>query len=251
MSEDLEGCTRCVLLFKGIKKSYAEKANEHLGKARLAAQKQQYKDAAESAEKAIEIIQEDSNRKQMDMARALYYEFLGLDSIKYDKALEAANYLGRSGGFYHRLGMITEYQRVFEKQAKILRVIARTHMLEKKFVDAASYFERAAMAYQRLDNKPEEMDCKAKSYISRAAAERNISGRKLYLRKAVELIEEKGSDEPIIKAHLAYYNALFVEDEKPSLALTYYSEALQNYQLAGSKARIGEIKEKMQKLTDQ
>lgn len=246
----MECCTRCVLLFKGIKKSFAEKANEHLGKARLAAQKQQYKDAAECAEKAIEILKDDSNRKQMDMARALYYEFLGLDFIKYDKALEAANYLGRSGGFYHRLGMITEYQRVFEKQAKILRVIARTHMLEKKFVDAASYFERAAMSYQRLDNKPEELDCKAKSYISRAAAERNISGRKLYLRKAVELIEEKGSDEPIIKAHLAYYNALFVEDEKPSLALSYYSEALQNYQLAGSKARIEEIKEKMQKLTD-
>ncbi|NPD89780.1 MAG: hypothetical protein HGN29_13795 [Asgard group archaeon] len=237
-------------MFKGLKKSYAEKANEHLGKARLAAQKKQYRDAAECAEKAIEVLKDDSNRKQMDIARALYNEFLGLDSIKYDKALEAANYLGRSGGYYHRLGMVSEYQRVFEKQAKILRVIARTYMLEKKFVDAASYFERAAMAYQRLKNKPEELDCKAKSYISRAAAEKNISGRKLYLKKAVELIEEKGSEEPIIKAHLAYYNALFVEDEKPSLALKYYSEALQNYQLAGSKTRIEEIKEKMRMLTD-
>ncbi|MHA1516953.1 MAG: hypothetical protein ACTSPF_15625 [Candidatus Heimdallarchaeaceae archaeon] len=145
--------------------------------------------------------------------------------------------------------MIAEYQRVFEQQAKILRVMAIQQMKERRFVDAASYFEQAAMAYQRLDDKADEMDCKAKSYISRAAAEKHISGRKLYLKKAVELIEERGSEEPIIKAHLAFYNALFVEDEKPEMALKYYAEALQNYQLAGSKSRIQEIKEKVEKLT--
>jgi tetratricopeptide (TPR) repeat protein len=237
-------------LFRGLKKSTSEKANEHLGKARLAAQRQQYEAAAVCAEKAIDILKDENNRKQIDVAKALYYEYLGMNSIKFDKALEAANYLGRSGGFYHRLGMITEYQRVFEKQAKILRVVARQLMQEKRFVEAGSYFERAAMAYQRLDNKAEELDCKAKSYISRAAAEKNISGRKSFLKKAVELIEEKGSDEPIIKAHLAYYNALFVEDEKPKMALKYYTEALQNYQLAGSESRIQEIKEKVKKLTE-
>ncbi|MHA2357225.1 MAG: hypothetical protein ACXABK_00465 [Candidatus Heimdallarchaeaceae archaeon] len=237
-------------MFRGLKKSTSEKANEHLGKARLAAQRQQYEAAAVCAEKAIDILKDENNRKQIDVAKALYYEYLGMNSIKFDKALEAANYLGRSGGFYHRLGMITEYQRVFEKQAKILRVVARQLMQEKRFVEAGSYFERAAMAYQRLDNKAEELDCKAKSYISRAAAEKNISGRKSFLKKAVELIEEKGSDEPIIKAHLAYYNALFVEDEKPKMALKYYTEALQNYQLAGSESRIQEIKEKVKKLTE-
>lgn len=237
-------------MFKGIRKSIAERANEHLGKARLAAQKRDYQEAAECAEKALELLKEEDNRKQSDIAKALYYEYLGLNSVKFDKALEAANYLGRSGGFYHRLGMITEFQRVFEQQAKILHVIARQFMQEKRFVEAASYFERAAISYQRLDKKADELDCKAKSYISRAAAEKNISGRKSFLKKAVELIEERGSDEPIIKAHLAYYNALFVEDERPELALKYYSEALQNYQLAGSQGRIGEIKEKMSNLTE-
>ena len=237
-------------MFRGLKKSASEKANEHLGKARLAAQRQQFEEAASCVEKAIDILKEENNRKQIDIAKALYYEYLGMNSIKFDKALEAANYLGRSGGFYHRLGMLTEYQRVFEKQAKILRVVARQLMQERKFVEAGSYFERAAMAYQRLNNKPEELDCKAKSYISRAAAEKNISGRKSFLKKAVELMEEKGSDEPIIKAHLAYYNALFVEDERPEMALKYYTEALQNYQLAGSQSRIQEIKEKVRKLTE-
>ena len=121
---------------------------------------------------------------------------------------------------------------------------------DKKFVEAASYFERAAMAYQKFDKKADELDCKAKSYISRAAAEKNISGRKLYLKKAVELIEERGSDEPVIKAHLSYYNALFVEEERPDLALKYYTEALQNYQLAGIQSRIEEIKSKIQKLIE-
>jgi hypothetical protein len=237
-------------LAKRIKKSVAEKANEQLGKARIAAQEKNFQEAADFVQKAINIFEKEKNRKQMDMAKALYYEYLGFDCIKFDKALEAANYLGRSGGFYHRLGMVTEYQRVFDKQAKILRVVARKLMKEKKFVEAGSYFERAAMAYQRLNNKADELDCKAKSYISRAAAEKKISGRKLFLKKAVDLIEEKGSDEPIIKAHLAYYNALFVEDEKPEMALKYYTDALQNYQLAGSKSRIKEIKEKMKKLTE-
>ncbi|OLS33301.1 MAG: hypothetical protein HeimAB125_00230 [Candidatus Heimdallarchaeota archaeon AB_125] len=232
-----------------MKKSSTEKANEELGKARLAAQQKNYKDAAKFVETAIEILKEEDNRKQLDMAKALRNEYLGMDAIKYNKALEAANYLGRSGGFYHRLGMITEFQRVFEQQAKILRVIARQLMQERRFVDAASHFEQAAMAYQRLNNKADEMDCKAKSYISRAAAEKHISGRKLYLKKAVELIEERGSEEPIIKAHLAFYNALFVEDERPKLALQYYSDALQNYQLAGSQSRIQEVKAKMEKLT--
>ena len=79
---------------------------------------------------------------------------------------------------------------------------------------------------------------------------KNISGRKVFLKKAVELMGERGSDEPVIKAHLAYYNALFVEEEKPQLALKYYSEALQNYQLAGSQGRIEEVKEKMAILTE-
>lgn len=237
-------------MFKGLKKSNAEKANEHLGKARLAAQQKKYKEASEHAEKAIEIFKETESRKQIDLAKAVYYEYLGMDAIKFNKALEAANYLGRSGGFYHRLAMVTEYQRIFDHQAKILRVIARQLMTEKRFVEAASHFEQAAIAYQRIKNKAEELDCKAKSYISRAAAEKNISGRKVFLKKAVELMEEKGSDEPIIRAHLAYYNALFVEDENPKLALKFYSEALQNYQLAGSKGRIEEIKEKMTTLTE-
>ena len=237
------------MLFKGTRKSSKEKANEKLGKARLAAQQKNYKEAAKFAESAIEILKEEDNRKQMDVAKALQNEYLGMSAIKYNKALEAANYLGRSGGFYHRLGMITEYQRVFEQQAKILRVMAIQQMKERRFVDAASYFEQAAIAYQRLNNKADEMDCKAKSYISRAAAEKHISGRKLYLKKAVELIEERGSEEPVIKAHLAFYNALFVEDEKPEMALKYYAEALQNYQLAGSQSRIQEIKEKVEKLT--
>ncbi len=237
-------------MFKGLKKSSAEKANEHLGKARLAAQHKKYGEASEYAEKAIEIFKQNENRKQIDLAKALYYEYLGLNAIKFDKALEAANYLGRSGGFYHRLGLITEYQRIFHQQAKILRVIAGQLMKEKRFVEAASHFEQAAMAYQRIDNKVEELDCKAKSYISRAAAEKNISGRKVFLKKAVELMEERGSDEPVIKAHLAYYNALFVEEEKPQLALKYYSEALQNYQLAGSQGRVEEVKEKMTTLTE-
>ncbi len=236
-------------MFKGTRKSSKEKANEKLGKARLAAQQKNYKEAAKFAESAIEILKEEDNRKQMDVAKALQNEYLGMSAIKYNKALEAANYLGRSGGFYHRLGMITEYQRVFEQQAKILRVMAIQQMKERRFVDAASYFEQAAIAYQRLNNKADEMDCKAKSYISRAAAEKHISGRKLYLKKAVELIEERGSEEPVIKAHLAFYNALFVEDEKPEMALKYYAEALQNYQLAGSQSRIQEIKEKVEKLT--
>ncbi len=237
------------MLFKGTRKSSKEKANEKLGKARLAAQQKNYKEAAKFAESAIEILKEEDNRKQMDVAKALQNEYLGMSAIKFNKALEAANYLGRSGGFYHRLGMITEYQRVFEQQAKILRVMAIQQMKERRFVDAASYFEQAAIAYQRLNNKADEMDCKAKSYISRAAAEKHISGRKLYLKKAVELIEERGSEEPVIKAHLAFYNALFVEDEKPEMALKYYAEALQNYQLAGSQSRIQEIKEKVEKLT--
>ncbi len=237
-------------MFKGIRKSIAEKANEQLGRARLAAQQKNYQEAADFAERAIDLLQTEDNRKQIDIAKALHYEYLGLKSIKFDKALEAANYLGRSGGFYHRLNMISEFQRVFEQQAKILRVIAGQYMKEKRFVDAGSYFERAAIAYQRLDKKADELDCKAKSYISRAAAERNISGRKSFLKKAVEIIEERGSDEPIIKAHLAYYNALFVEDERPELALKYYSESLQNYQLAGSKVRIEEIKVKMKNLTE-
>ncbi len=232
-----------------MKKSSTEKANEELGKAKVAAQQKHYIDAAKFAEKAIEILKTEDNRKQMDLAKALHNEYLGMDAVKFNKALEAANYLGRSGGFYQRLGMITEYQRVFEQQAKILLVIAKQLMQERRFVDAASYFEQAAIAYQRLNNKAEEMDCKAKSYISRAAAEKHISGRKLYLKKAVELIEERGSDEPIIKAHLAFYNGLFVEDERPELALQYYSDALQNYQLAGSKSRIKEVKAKMEKLT--
>ncbi len=237
------------MLFKGTRKSSKEKANEELGKARLAAQQKNYKEAAKFAESAIEILKEEDNRKQMDVAKALQNEYLGMSAIKYNKALEAANYLGRSGGFYHRLGMVTEYQRVFEQQAKILRVMAIQQMKERRFVDAASYFEQAAISYQRLDNKADEMDCKAKSYISRAAAEKHISGRKLYLKKAVELIEERGSEEPVIKAHLAFYNALFVEDEKPEMALKYYAEALHNYQLAGSRSRIQEIKEKVEKLT--
>ena len=237
-------------MFKGLKKSTAEKANELLGKARLVAQQKKYGEASEHAEKAIEIFKQNENRKQIDLAKALHNEYLGMDAIKFNKALEAANYLGRSGGFYHRLGMISEYQRIFNHQAKILRVIARQLMKEKRFVEAASHFEQAAMAYQRIENKAEELDCKAKSYISRAAAEKNISGRKVFLKKAVEVMGERGSDEPIIKAHLAYYNALFVEDEKPQLALKHYSEALQNYQLAGSHGRIEEVKEKMKILTE-
>ncbi|MHA1224148.1 MAG: hypothetical protein ACTSSG_12265 [Candidatus Heimdallarchaeaceae archaeon] len=237
-------------MVKQLKKSQIEKANAHLGKARIAAQQKQYEKAVDFSGKALEILEKGENRRLIDMAKAVFYEYNAFLSIKFNKALEAANYFGRSGGFYHRLGMIAEYQKVFEQQAKILRIVARKLMKEKKFVEAGSYFERAAIAYQRLENKAEELDCKAKSYISRAAAEKNISGRKLYLKKAVDLMEEKGTGEPIIKAHLAYYNALFVEDERPDLALKHYSEALQNYQLAGSTARIEEIKNKMQKLTE-
>ncbi len=233
-----------------MRKSVAERANEELGNARQAAQRKDYQVAVECTEKALEFLEDEKNRKKMDMAKALYNEYQGMNAIKFNKALEAANYLGRSGGFYHRLGMLTDHQRVFEQQAKILRVVARQYMQDKKFVDAASYFERAAMAYQKFDKKADELDCKAKSYISRAAAEKNISGRKLYLKKAVELIEERGSDEPVIKAHLSYYNALFVEEERPDLALKYYTEALQNYQLAGIQSRIEEIKSKIQKLIE-
>jgi hypothetical protein len=237
-------------LFKGMRKSTSERANEELGHARQAAQRKDYQSAIEFAEKALKLLEEEKNRKRIDMVKALHNEYLGMNAIKFNKALEAANYLGRSGGFYHRLGMQAEHQRVFEQQAKILRVVARQYMQDKKFVEAASYFERAAIAYHKFNKKADELDCKAKSYISRAAAERNISGRKLYLKKAVELIEEKGSDEPVIKAHLAYYNALFVEDERPDLALKFYTEALQNYQLAGTQSRIEEIKAKIQKLTE-
>lgn len=233
-----------------MRKSFTERANEELGNAKQAAQRKNYQAAVEFTEKAIKLLEEENNRRQIDIAKALHFEFQGMNAIKFNKALEAANYLGRSGGFYHRLGMVTEYQRVYEQQAKILRVVAKQHMQDKKFVEAASYFERAAIAYQKFGKKADELDCKAKSYISRAAAEKNISGRKLYLRKAVDLIEEKGSDEPVIKAHLAYYTALFVEDERPDLALKFYTEALQNYQLAGVQSRIDEIKEKIQKLTE-
>lgn len=233
-----------------MKKSTTEKANEELGNAKQAAQRKDYQKAIEFTQNALEILEEEKNRKKLDMVKALLNEYQGMNAIKFNKALEAANYLGRSGDFYQRLGMTIESQRVFEHQAKILTVVARQHMQDKKFVEAASYFERAAIVYQRYGNKADELDCKAKSYISRAAAEKNISGRKLYLNKAVELIEEKGSEEPVIKAHLAYYNALFVEDERPDLALKYYTEALQNYQLAGTKSRIAEIKAKIQKLTE-
>jgi len=233
-----------------MRKSTAERANEELGNARQAAQRKDYQKAIEFTENALKLLEEENNRKRIDMAKALHNEYKGMNAIKFNKALEAANYLGRSGGFYHRLGMLAEHQRVYEQQAKILRVIARQHMKDKKFVEAASYFERAAIAYQKFENKADELDCKAKSYISRAAAEKNISGRKLYLKKAVELIEEKGSEEPIIKAHLAYYNALFVEDERPDLALKFYTEALENYMLAGSRTREKEIKTKIQKLTE-
>ncbi|MHA1516952.1 MAG: hypothetical protein ACTSPF_15620 [Candidatus Heimdallarchaeaceae archaeon] len=98
-------------MFKGTRKSSKEKANEELGKARLAAQQKNYKEAAKFAESAIEILKEEDNRKQIDVAKALQKEYLGMSAIKYNKALEAANYLGRSGGFYQRLGMIAEYQR--------------------------------------------------------------------------------------------------------------------------------------------
>ncbi len=233
-----------------MRKSTTERANEELGNARQAAQRKDYKSAIGCTEKAIKLLEEENNRKQIDMAKALNNEYLGMNAIKFNKALEAANYLGRSGGFYHRLGMLADYKRVYEQQAKILRVVAKQHMMDKQFVEAASYFERAAIAYQKFDKKADELDCKAKSYISRAAAERNISGRKLYLKKAVEIIEERGSDEPAIKAHLAYYNALFVEDERPDLALKFYTEALQNYQLAGVQSRVDEIKTKLQKLTE-
>ncbi len=233
-----------------MKRSTTEKANEELGNAKQAAQRKDYQKAIEFTQNALGILEEEKNRKKLDMVKALLNEYQGMNAIKFNKALEAANYLGRSGDFYQRLGMIIESQRVFEHQAKILRVVARQHMQDKKFVEAASYFERAAIAYQKFGKKADELDCKAKSYISRAAAEKNISGRKLYLNKAVELIEEKGSEEPVIKAHLAYYNALFVEDERPDLALKYYTEALQNYQLAGNKSRITEIKAKIQKLTE-
>lgn len=236
-------------MFKGLRKSVTEKANEQLGKARLAAQRKQFKEASDFAEQAIEILKGEEDRRKLDLARALYYEYLGNLSIKENKALESANYLGRSGGFYLRLSMDSELQRVHEKQAKILLVIARQVMKEKKFVEAASFFERAAISFQRIGNTAEELDCKAKSYISRAAAEKTISGRKGFLKKAVELIGEKGSDEPIIKAHLAYYNGLFIEDEKTELALKYYTEALQNYQLSGVVGRVEEIKKKIDRLT--
>ncbi|MCE7741990.1 MAG: hypothetical protein GOP50_05985 [Candidatus Heimdallarchaeota archaeon] len=237
-------------MFKGMRKSVTERANEEIGNAKQAAQRKDYQTAVEFTEKALNLLEEENNRKQLDMVKALLNEYQGMNAIKFNKALEAANYLGRSGGFYHRLGMMAEHQRVFEQQAKILRVVAGQYMKDKKFVEAASYFERAAIAYQKFEKKADELDCKAKSYISRAAAEKNISGRKLYLKKAVELMEEKGSDEPVIRAHLAYYNALFVEDERPDLALKHYTEALQNYQLAGTQSRIEEIKAKIQKLTE-
>ncbi|MHA1685891.1 MAG: hypothetical protein ACTSYD_05695 [Candidatus Heimdallarchaeaceae archaeon] len=236
-------------MFRKSKKSSSEKANQELGRARIAAQQKRYDDAIAHAQKAIELLKDEGNRKSMDLAKALYYEFLGNKAIKEDRAIEAANYLGRAGGFYHRLGLAQELQRVYELQAKILLYIARNLMKERRFVEAASYFEQAAIAYQRLNRKAEELDCKAKSYVSRAAAEKTIAGRKVFLKKAVDLMEEKGSDEPLIKAQSAYYNALFVEDERPDLALQYYAEALQYFQLANATSRVEEIKRKMAELT--
>lgn len=236
-------------MFKKTKKSLAEKANEELGHARIAGQQKRYDDAISHVEKAIELLKKEGNRKTLDLAKALYYEFLANKAIKEDRAMEAANYLGRAGGFYQRLGLIQELQKVYETQAKILLYIARNLMKERRFIEAASYFEQAAIAYQKLNKRAEELDCKAKSYVSRAAAEKTIAGRKVFLKKAVDLMEEKGSDEPIIKGQSAYYNALFVEDERPDLALQYYAEALQYFQLANAKGRIEEIKRKMEELT--
>ena len=232
-----------------LRKSPLEKSNEELGKAKLAGQKRLYKEAASFAEKALDYLGTSGDRRKSDLIKAHYYEYLGLQAVKENKALEATNYFGRSGGFYQRLNMLSEQERVFTQQANILRVLARNLMAEKKFVDSASYFEQAAMAYQKLNMKFDELDCKAKSYVSRAAAEKSISGRKLYLKKAVELIDEKGTDEPVIKGHLAYYNALFNEDDLPQIALKYYAEALQYYQLAGVESRVTEIQHKMNELT--
>ena len=236
-------------MFKKSKKSKIEKANEFIGKAKQAGQQKRYKEAIEFAQKAIELLKGSEDRRRLDLARALFNEYSAEIAIKEDKAQEAASFLGRAGGFYQRLSMYQDLHKVYKKQAHILLIIARMLMKEKRFIEAASHFEQAAIAFQRIGSKADELDCKAKSFISRAAAEKTISGRKGFLRKAVELIEEKGGDEPVIRGHLAYYNALFVEDEKPEKALRYYAEALQYYQLAGLQSRIAEIKKKMEKLT--
>ncbi len=237
-------------MFKGLRKSPSEKANELLGKAKLSAQKGNYKEAHEFANKAAEIFKDEvKDRKKVDFAKALVYEYKGELSIKKDKAREAANFLGRAGGFYQRLNMTLELERVYLRQAQILRIIAKRFMKDRQFLDAASFFEQAAMCYMKLKMNSEAIDCKAKSYVSRAAAEQSISGRKVYLKKAVELIGEKGSDEPVIKGHLAYYNALFNEVEKPEKALRFYAEALQYYQVGTLQSRIDEIKKKIGELT--
>ncbi|UJG40249.1 MAG: hypothetical protein K9W45_10465 [Candidatus Heimdallarchaeum aukensis] len=229
-------------MFKRSKRSKLEEANILLGEAKVLGQQRKYQEATETIEKAIALFTQENDRQKLDLSKALFYEFKAEQSIKSNRALEASNYLGRAGGFYMRLHMVNDLNRVYKKQADILLILARQTMKEKHFIEAASYFEQAAMAYQKLKNKEMELDCKAKSYVSRAAAEKTISGRKVYLRKAVEIMQETGTDNPIIKGHLAYYNGLFIKEEKKEEALRYFSEALQNYQKAGMSKRVEEIK---------
>ncbi len=229
-------------MFKRVKKSKTEKINELISNARIIAQQKNYIKAVELIENAIELLKNENDRKKMDLAKALLYEYKAEISIKENKALESSNYLGRSGGFYMRLQMMNDLERVYKKQADILLILSKRYMAEKRFIEAASYYEQAAMSFQKLNKKEIELDCKAKAYVCRAAAEQTITGRKKFLKKAVELMEETGTNNPVIKGHLAYYNGLFVQDDRKDLALKYFSEALENYQLAGMTKRVEEIK---------
>ncbi|MHA1304496.1 MAG: hypothetical protein ACTSQE_09215 [Candidatus Heimdallarchaeaceae archaeon] len=233
-----------------MRKSKTEQINELIGKARILAQQKQFFKAIELVDNSIVLLKNENDRKKLDLAKGLLYEYKAELAIKENKALEASNYLGRSGGFYMRLQMIQDLERVYKKQAEILLILSRQYMKDKRFIEAASYFEQAAMAFQKLKNKEMELDCKAKAYVSRAAAEKTIAGRKNYLKKATQLMEETGTNNPIIKGHLAYYNALFVQDEKEELALKYLSEAMQNYQLAGMRKRVEEIKKMIQNIME-
>ena len=68
-----------------MRKSTVEKANEELGHARQAAQRKDYQTAIEYVEKALKYLEEENNRKRIDMAKALHNEYLGMNAIKFNK----------------------------------------------------------------------------------------------------------------------------------------------------------------------
>ena len=232
---------KCTSVPFGLFKKDSSKATQLLTEAQSLADNQQFEAAMKTAERAKEEFEKLDDDTGVSQSLGLYFACKGYIALEHGDNLEAATALGRSIAFYTKLGVVNEIKALIELQAKSYEKAGREKMKEKKFSEAASIYEQAALAYFRIKEVPHQLECRAKAYVCRAAGEKTLSGRKNFLKQAIDVLDQAGIRTPTVRGLMEYYTALFMQLENPQKALPHLQNALNIYMQIGNQAKVREV----------